>query len=181
MAAQIKGGVDQRHVRKSLREIPELTLRYRIVFFGKQPEIVSNSEQTLKHLARFLFATNAMQTGSHPERARQKNTFPARQSIHAFFLGPITKHQTVLHQFALDRFDCSAHPFVRKRQKSSKRHLEQTRIKGIRTVVLSKSFLTRAESALANFRVDLIANLSPPAGTVRGHASAFLHQFNSAV
>src|SRR5438067_1136422 len=175
MAAQIKRGVDQGHVGKCLWKIPELPLRSRIVFFRKEPEIVSNGKQTLKHLARFFFAANAMKTGSHPERARQKHTFSPRQSVHAFFFGSITKHQTVSHQFALDRFDSSANAFVRKRQESSKRHREQTRIKGIGTVVLSKSVLIPAESALANLGMNLIASLSPPGDTFRSSASTFFH------
>src|SRR5205807_3099869 len=124
---------------------------------------------------RFFFAADAMQTGGHPERARQKHTFSPRQSVHAFFFGSITKHQTVSHQFALDRFDSSANAFVRKRQESSKWHREQTRIKGIGTVVLSKSVLIPAESALANFGMNLIANLSPPPDPFVGRTSALLH------
>src|SRR2546421_6961700 len=122
-----------------------------------------------------------MQTVDHPERARQKHTFSPGQSVHTFFFGSITKHETILHQLAFDRFDRSAYSIVAKRQESGERHHEQTRVESIRSVILSKGVLARAESARANFRMNLIANLLPPAGTVRGRASAILHQFNSTI
>ena len=122
-----------------------------------------------------------MQTGGQPERARKKHSFPPGQSIHAFFFGSIAKHETVSHQFALDRFDRPAHSPVGKWQEPGKRHLEQARVERIRSVILRKSFFVRAESARANFGMDLIANLPPPADMFRGRASAFRHQFNSAI
>src|ERR1700737_4929350 len=122
-----------------------------------------------------------MQTGNHPERARQKHAFSPRQSVYAFFFGSITKHETVLHELALDRFDRSAHSLVGKRQKTPERHHEQARVESIRSVILGKGFLVRAESARANFGMDLITNLPPPADTFCGGASAFLHQFNSPI
>src|SRR5438105_3256842 len=168
-------------MRECLWKIPELSLRSRIVFLRKQPEIVSDREQTLKEIARFLFSAHAMQTGNHPERARQKHAFSARQSVHTFFFGPITKHETVLHELALDRFDRPAHSLIGKRQEPRKRHHEQTRIEGIRSVILRKGFLVWAISPRANFGMDFIANLPPPTDMFRRRTSAFLHQFNSAI
>src|SRR5438132_13550978 len=91
-----------------------------------------------------------MQTGDHPERARQKHTFSPRQSVHAFFFGFVAKHETVLHQLAFDRFNRPAYSLVGKRQKPGKRHHEQARVKSIRSVILSKGFLSRTESTRAN-------------------------------
>src|ERR1700736_2224474 len=122
-----------------------------------------------------------MQTGNHPERARQKHTFPSWQSVHAFFLGPIANHETRLWQPAFDRFDRPPYSLVGKRQKTRERHHEQARIERVRSIVLRKSFLGLTESARANVRMDLIANLPPPADAICGPAAAFLHQFNCTV
>ena len=47
---------NERDVRKSLRKIAEQSLCTWIVFFGKQPKIIPQCEQTLHHLTSFLFA-----------------------------------------------------------------------------------------------------------------------------
>src|ERR1700684_2331560 len=103
-----------------------------------------------------------MQAIGKPERARQKNTFTAWQSVDAFFLGPITKHKAVLHQLAFNCVDCPANPFVSSWQEASQWHHEQTRIQCIGAVNLGKSFLPRVITALAYFGVNLIANFLPP-------------------
>src|SRR3982750_1257552 len=122
-----------------------------------------------------------MQTGSEPERARQKHSFRSWQPVPVFFFRTITKHKTVLHQLALDRFDRSAHSLVSERQESSKRQREQTGIERIRSVVLGKSLLVRAESARANLGMNLVANLPPSSDSVGGVASRFLHEFMGSV
>ena len=86
-----------------------------------------------------------------------------------------------MHQLAFDRFDRSAHSLVGKWQESRERHPEQARVESIRSVILGKGFLVRAESARANFGMNLIANLPPPTDMFRSRASASLHQFNSTI
>src|ERR1700716_3057671 len=122
-----------------------------------------------------------MQTGSQPERARQKHAFSARQSVHAFFFRSITKHESVLPELALDRFDRPAYSLVRKWQESRERHHEQARIERIRSEVLRESFLGLTDPAHANFGMNLVASLPPPSDAIRGPAAAFFHQLNSAV
>src|SRR5260370_1080322 len=102
-------------VGESLWKISELTFVDRIVFFGKETEIVAQSEQPFEQLPRVVFSPDQMQTRSQPKRARQKNTFLARQTVNAFLGRPITQNQTVLHQLALNRNDRSANTLVRRR------------------------------------------------------------------
>src|SRR5207249_9352431 len=80
-----------------------------------------------------------------------------------------------------NRFDRSTNSLIGKLKEPGERHQEQTRVESIRSVILRKSFFVRAESARANFAMDLIANLPPPTDMFRGRASASLHQFNSAI
>src|SRR5215510_5841412 len=44
-ARQIVSGVDQRHVRKGLREIADLALEMRVVFLAEQAQIIAQRDQ----------------------------------------------------------------------------------------------------------------------------------------
>ena len=48
------GGVDQRHMGKSLREIAEMAAPDGIVFLGQKPDIISQAEQPLEKLLGFV-------------------------------------------------------------------------------------------------------------------------------
>src|SRR5947207_9835980 len=167
-------------MRKGLRKISQLAFRDWIVFLRQKAEVVSQTEQSLEKVARFLFSADAMQTGCQPERARQKHPFSSGQPIHTFFFGSIAKHETVSHQLAFDRFNRPAHSLVGKWQESRAQHPEQARVESIRSVILGKGFLFPTESARANLRMDLIANLPPPID-ISSRTSALFHQFNRAI
>ena len=122
-----------------------------------------------------------MQTGDEPERARQKYSFSARQSIYVFLLRSITQYQTVLHQLPFNRLDRPAHSFVGERQESGKRHHQQTGVERIRSVILDKRLLLLTVSVRANLSMDLIANFSPTTNISVGRTPAFLYQFNSTI
>ncbi len=56
LLGETKGGVNQPDMGESLRKIPQLTFRPRIVFLGEQTDIVAHVEQALEKRARFFLA-----------------------------------------------------------------------------------------------------------------------------
>src|SRR6202041_1838291 len=72
-AAQRKGGVQQRNVRKSLREISEHAFRRRIVLLGEQTQIAAHGQEALEKRFRFLHASGHGESAGEPEAARQKD------------------------------------------------------------------------------------------------------------
>src|SRR5918992_499270 len=55
--AQVERGVDERHVRKRLREVAEQAPRDRVVFLGEEANVVGEAEQPLEELVRLVPAT----------------------------------------------------------------------------------------------------------------------------
>ena len=70
------------------------------------------------------------------------------------FLGRIAQHEAVLHQLALDRSDCAAHPRV-VRQKPDLRHQEEARDQASAAIGLHEAVLADVEALRANLFVDL--------------------------
>src|SRR5579864_7098276 len=71
-AAQIEGGVDQGHMRESLREIAQLSPGCRIVLFGQEADIIAQREQALEDLTRLGLAPLHRHIVSEPKAASEK-------------------------------------------------------------------------------------------------------------
>src|SRR5271155_59202 len=78
---QIVRRVDQRHMRKCLREISHLPLPDGVVFLGQQPHVVAQGKQPLEYLTRLILTSHQRQIIRVPERAGQKGSLARRQSI----------------------------------------------------------------------------------------------------
>src|SRR5947207_5854670 len=117
-----------------------------------------------------------MQTVSEPKGARKENAFATWQSVNLFLLRPITQHKAVLHEFAFNRLDCVAHALIDHWEKTDQWHRKQTSVERVRAIKLSKRLLASVVTALANFRVDLVANLLPSLKVLVCRAATFLNQ-----
>ena len=54
VAVEVEGGIDQRDVRESLREVADQAFALDIVFLGEQAEIVAQRKQALEEAARVV-------------------------------------------------------------------------------------------------------------------------------
>src|SRR5512144_1983751 len=61
IAAQIVRGGDQRDVRERLREVADLPLSLRVVFFGQQAHIVAECDQSVEQLVGLVHASHHRQ------------------------------------------------------------------------------------------------------------------------
>src|SRR3977135_1831703 len=102
-----------------------------------------------------------MQGIGEPKRAWEKNAFPSRQSVHVFFVA-ITKHESILHELAFDRFDRAADAFIACWQKTGAwQNHKHTGVERVGTVELGKRLLFLVVTAFANFEKNLVADLCP--------------------
>lgn len=60
---------------EDVRKIAELAPRPRIIFLGKQANIVTKLEQPLEHLAGFVVSAHQREVIGKPKTARKESTF----------------------------------------------------------------------------------------------------------
>lgn len=117
---QVVGGVDEANVRERLWEVPELTLLPGIIFFGKQPEVVSNGQEALEEEFGLGLAARKGQVVGEPERTGDERSFTCRKPVGRRF-GGIAVDETIPHEGSLDGIDGAADPGIGGRKKPYKR------------------------------------------------------------
>src|SRR3546814_15140880 len=69
---QVAGGVDQRQMRKRLREIAELAPVHRVVFLGQQADVIAQAQQPFEQSAGFRVPAEQDVIVGEPETAGEK-------------------------------------------------------------------------------------------------------------
>ncbi len=104
-------------MRESLREITELTLSERVVFFGEQSNIIPDCQQTLEHLHRIIVAALQFIIVGQPERASKKCSFSMGHAVDGRVLR-IPPDKAILHEMFLDRLNGANHAWIIRREES---------------------------------------------------------------
>src|ERR1700687_3185971 len=78
---EIMGCIDQSQMGEGLREVAELPLLGRIVFFGEQPDVVTQRQQTLEERPRVIIATEHRIVVGEPEAAGQEGAFSPGKTV----------------------------------------------------------------------------------------------------
>jgi hypothetical protein len=76
--AEVMGGIDQRQVRESLREVPKLAALFGIVFFREQPDVIAKCGQAFKECARVIKPVLQNVIIDQPEAAGEESAFVPR-------------------------------------------------------------------------------------------------------
>src|SRR5262249_27817155 len=96
-----------------------------------------------------------------PKAARQKGSFTCGQAIGIF--GFITQYEfTVDQQSVLDRPKRSLDPRIGCGKKPHERDQQQTCVEPLEPAGLHKAVKVGVETALTDFRVDFVGDLTPP-------------------
>lgn len=125
---QIARGVDQCEMREGLRKVAKLPLGGWIVFFGKQPDIIAQRQQSAKQFARVFFPPLQDIVVRKPETASQERAFAGRKPVGSR-AGVIPQHKAVSNKIALDCLQRAAHARIRSRKETHHRNQQQTGVK----------------------------------------------------
>lgn len=71
------GGIDKSHVGECLREITHEALTADVVFFGQEPHVVAQADDTLEKAASVIEAAGQNIGVGEPEAARQEGASPS--------------------------------------------------------------------------------------------------------
>src|SRR6266487_6384034 len=111
LPGEIERRIDERDVRKRLREVAELASRPRVPFLGQQAELGAQVEQPLEDLLRLVEPSLQGEVVSKPERAGKECAFARRQSVDTlpFLVGGVAIDESVVQELTLDRSDGAHH------------------------------------------------------------------------
>ena len=123
--AQDMRGINQRHVRERLREIAQHASCARIVFLREQADIVPQGRAGARTVARASSRWPIRCRQSASQNVQSRNTPSSRAAHRHCWSRAIAEDETILRQFALDRFDRAAHARIVRRQETHQRHHEQ--------------------------------------------------------
>ena len=110
-------------MRKRLGKISQLPPERRRVFLGQQADIITERQQALEKICRFLQNVVVRE----PEAAGEECTFARGETVNAF-PGVISHHKPVDEEMFLDRVDSTDDTRVGRRQEADERHKQQARI-----------------------------------------------------
>src|ERR1035438_805743 len=157
---EVEGGIHECNMREGLGEVPHETFALRIVLLREQAKVIAQRKQALEQRSCVLNATDRLQAAHHPEAARKKDTLSRWEPV-IYLRGVVPHDQSTAHKLSFDRFDCTDNARISAWQKADQRHQKQSGIELIRSVGLDETALLRAECALADFRVNRVAQHLP--------------------
>ena len=124
---EVKDGIYQCHVREGLRKIANLLLFVRIVFLGKQADVIAEFEQALQELFGFPVAPRKLVGVRKPETARKESPFP--DGHEGVALGsPVTHEQSFADEPLFDAAYRAENARVVSRQEAKNGQQEQAGI-----------------------------------------------------
>jgi hypothetical protein len=104
-------------VAECLRKVSKLALVDRIVLFGQQPDIVSETEQTAEQCFRFLEVTLEDEVIDMPKAAREKGAFTGWKTVNPR-LGFVAQNKSVDQKPAFNLGDGIANAIIAGRQET---------------------------------------------------------------
>jgi hypothetical protein len=119
-ARKPEGRIHHGHVAKCLWKVSKLALDDRIVLFGQQPDIVSETEQTVEQFFRFLEAALEDEVIYKPKAAREKGAFTGWKTINPR-LGFVAQNKSVDQKPAFNLGDRIANAIITGRQETDQR------------------------------------------------------------
>jgi hypothetical protein len=105
---------------KCLWKVSKLAFVDRIVLFGQQPDIVSETEQTVEQFFRFLEATLEDEVIYKPKAAREKSAFTGWKTINPR-VGFVAQNKSIDQKSALNLGDGIANAIIAGRQETDQR------------------------------------------------------------
>ena len=94
---EITGGIDQREMRKCLREIADQALAARLVFLRQQADVIAQGQQAFEQRHRLVAAAEHQISVDQPKAAGKEEALACRQAVLGF-LGVVAQHQTVNYE-----------------------------------------------------------------------------------
>ena len=143
-----------------LGEVADLPPVRHVVLLREQPEVVGQAEEALEQLPRFLDAAVAGERIDQPEGAGQELSLVARQPV-VGLRGRVAGHEPVPAELARDRVDGAGHTLVGSRQEPDERDVQDAGVQFTGAVVLGERVPLGVVAALADLRMDLVADLRP--------------------
>src|SRR5712691_13273127 len=156
----MRRGVDDRGVRKGLREIAEEPPRLRVVSFRHEAEIVPAREQALEPGNRVVAPPDQGKAVGQPETAGQEHPLVRRQPIR-LWPGRIAADEAVAHQLALDRRDRATDPRIVGRQEPQLWDQQERGIEIARAVILDEGVALAVIGPVEDLLGDLAPHLVP--------------------
>ena len=158
---QVQRSPDESEMRKCLRKVSDLPLRLRIVLFREKTDIVAKRQQAFEQGARFRVAILQRIVVDEPKTAGQEDTLPWREAINVRRCS-VAQNKAVDHELSLNRRDGTENAWIVRRQKAHDRYHQQARVELAAAEALGEGVAAAVEPVLANHRVHLITNVSPP-------------------
>ena len=145
---------------EGLREVPDLTVHPRVIFFSEKSDVVAQGEEMLEHLARVVVSAEQFVVVGEPKAAGEERALAAGQAV-VRRGAVVAEHESVDEQSLLDLLDGAAHAFIVGREESDERDHERARIEQLGAVRLHERAELTVEAALAHFAMDLFAKRAP--------------------
>src|SRR5262249_38481774 len=124
-------GVDQRQMRKSLREVPDVPSCDWVVLFGKKAQMILDRKQTFEQFDGFILPPLKGVVVGKPEAAGEEGTLVAGKTVEILF-SRVPPDKPFTQKFLLDGTNSRHHAGIICRQKTNERNGKHTCVERLR-------------------------------------------------